>query len=187
MENSTAWRIANRFASLAPHQRREFLQKMQEQGVSFGQLPIPHTANADAPCELSYAQQRQWFLWQLDPQSAAYHIPAALRLRGALNIEALQRSFDALLERHHSLRSVFVEPDPQAAGDDSQPPSRTFKVAASVQPLAASGPWLTLARHDLRDLPHHQRLDQALTLLEDDIARPFDLQHGPLLRVSTST
>ena len=184
MENSTAWRIANRFASLAPHQRREFLQKMQEQGVSFGQLPIPPTANADAPCELSYAQQRQWFLWQLDPQSAAYHIPAALRLRGALNIEALQRSFDALLERHHSLRSVFVEPDPQAAGDDSQPPSRTFKVAASVQPLAASGPWLTLARHDLRDLPHHQRLDQALTLLEDDIARPFDLQHGPLLRVS---
>ena len=184
MENATAWRIANRFAALAPHQRRDFLQKMQEQGVSFGQLPIPATAPTDAPCELSYAQQRQWFLWQLDPQGAAYHIPTALRLRGALNVEALQRSFDALLERHHSLRSVFVEPDPQAAGDDSQPPSRTFKVAASVQPLAASGPWLTLARHDLRDLPHHQRLDQALTLLEDDIARPFDLQHGPLLRVS---
>ena len=89
MEHSTAWRIANRFASLAPHQRREFLHKMQEQGVSFGQLPIPATTAQDAPCELSYAQQRQWFLWQLDPEGAAYHIPAALRLRGALNVPAL--------------------------------------------------------------------------------------------------
>ena len=93
MEHSTAWRIANRFASLAPQQRREFLQKMQEQGVSFGQLPIPVTASEDEPCELSYAQQRQWFMWQLDPQGAAYHIPAALRLHGALNVHALQQSF----------------------------------------------------------------------------------------------
>ena len=113
MEHSTAWRIANRFASLAPQQRREFLQKMQEQGVSFGQLPIPVTASEDEPCELSYAQQRQWFMWQLDPQGAAYHIPAALRLHGALNVHALQQSFDALLARHHSLRTVFVEHDGQ--------------------------------------------------------------------------
>ena len=115
MEHSTAWRIANRFASLAPQQRREFLHKMQEQGVSFGQLPIPQTASPDAPCALSYAQQRQWFLWQLDPQSAAYHIPAALRLRGELNVAALQHSFDALLERHHSLRRVFAEDDSEHA------------------------------------------------------------------------
>lgn len=125
MEHSTAWRIANRFASLAPQQRREFLHKMQEQGVSFGQLPIPQTAAPDAPSALSYAQQRQWFLWQLDPQSAAYHIPAALRLRGELNVAALQHSFDALLERHHSLRSVFAEVETQS------------RVAA--QPIAACG------------------------------------------------
>ncbi|MDQ4222792.1 condensation domain-containing protein, partial [Pseudomonas aeruginosa] len=46
-----------------------------------------------------YAQQRQWFLWQLEPDSAAYHIPAALRLCGELDVEALKRSFAALVER----------------------------------------------------------------------------------------
>ena len=168
MENSTAWRIANRFASLAPQQRRDFLQKMQEQGVSFGQLPIPLTAPAAEPCELSYAQQRQWFLWQLDPEGAAYHIPAALRLRGALNVPALQHSFDALLERHHSLRSVFIETD-----------GRVLQQLQTPTDLS-----LTLTQHDLRDQPQAERLNMAMQLLELDIARPFDLQHGPLLRVS---
>ncbi|MCU7258533.1 condensation domain-containing protein, partial [Pseudomonas aeruginosa] len=54
----------------------------------------------EEPLQLSYAQQRQWFLWQLEPDSAAYHIPAALRLRGELDVEALKRSFAALVERH---------------------------------------------------------------------------------------
>ena len=165
MENATAWRIANRFASLAPQQRREFLQKMQEQGVSFGQLPIPPTAPANEPCELSYAQQRQWFLWQLDPEGAAYHIPAALRLRGTLNVEALQQSFDALLERHHSLRTGFTEEDGQVR-----------------QQL--HGSTLRLTQHDLRNQPAPERMACALRQVEQDIAQPFDLQHGPLLRVS---
>ncbi|MCU1728676.1 amino acid adenylation domain-containing protein [Pseudomonas sp. 7P_10.2_Bac1] len=187
MEHSTAWRIANRFASLAPHQRREFLQKMHEQGVSFGQLPIPATAPQDAPCELSYAQQRQWFLWQLDPQSAAYHIPAALRLRGELNVPALQLSFDALLERHHSLRSVFIEEDSEpvgaAQGCDKDRRTQSRVVA---HPLAACGSdySVLIARHDLRDQPQSERLGLALQQVEQDIAQPFDLQHGPLLRVS---
>ncbi|WP_019411376.1 amino acid adenylation domain-containing protein [Pseudomonas psychrophila] len=171
MEHSTAWRIANRFASLAPHQRREFLHKMQEQGVSFGQLPIPATTSQDAPCELSYAQQRQWFLWQLDPAGAAYHIPAALRLRGALNVPALQRSFDALVERHHSLRSVFID-EPVAA----------FEGPAAL--IEASGSRVLMALHDLRGFAQSERLNLALHQVEQDIAQPFDLQHGPLLRVS---
>ncbi len=61
------------------------------------------------PLALSYAQERQWFLWQLQPTSTAYHVPAALRLRGELDLPALQRSFDALIERHESLRTCFVE------------------------------------------------------------------------------
>ena len=84
MEHTTAWRIATRFAALPADKRREFLQRMQEQGVSFGQLPIPPAAEPQTTFELSYAQQRQWFLWQLDPQSAAYNIPAVLRLQGPL-------------------------------------------------------------------------------------------------------
>ena len=195
MEHSTAWRIANRFASLAPHQRREFLQKMQEQGVSFGQLPIPATAPQDAPCELSYAQQRQWFLWQLDPQSAAYHIPAALRLRGALNVPALQRSFDALLERHHSLRSVFIEQDGVVrqqithcgswlASDAGNAVSLEVSGEAIAGKPAPTGFAVSLEEHDLRGFAQAERLTLALRQVEQDIAQPFDLQHGPLLRVS---
>ena len=145
---------------------------MQAQGVSFGQLPIPVTATADEPCELSYAQQRQWFLWQLDPQGAAYHIPAALRLRGALNVGALQHSFDALLTRHHSLRSVFVEQDGQVL--------QQLK-ACQNEPVPTP---LALNRHDVRTMPPAQRMPGALALLEQDIAQPFDVQNGPLLRVS---
>ncbi|MVV47311.1 amino acid adenylation domain-containing protein [Pseudomonas sp. PB120] len=166
MEHSTAQRIATRFAGLPADKRREFLTRMQAQGVSFGQLPIPPAAEPQSSFELSYAQQRQWFLWQLDPQSPAYNIPAALRLHGPLNIEALQQSFDVLLERHQSLRSRFVEDDGQVA-----------------QTLAAFTS-LPIEQIDLRGEPQETRFDLALKSVEQDIARSFDLQHGPLLRVS---
>eukprot|EP01132_Coremiostelium_polycephalum_P021340 gene21340-25344_t len=77
--------------------------------MSFAALPIPAMRDEFEHIGLSYAQERQWFLWQLDPHSAAYHVPTALRLRGALDVPALQRSFDALLERHEVLRTVFVD------------------------------------------------------------------------------
>lgn len=166
MEHTTAMRIATRFAGLPADKRREFLTKMQEQGVSFGQLPIPAAAEPQTTFELSYAQRRQWFLWQLDPQSSAYNIPAALRLRGPLNVAALQQSFDVLLERHQSLRSRFVEDDGQV-----------------LQALAAFTS-LAIEQHDLRDEPVAQRFESAMKKVEQEIARPFDLQHGPLLRVS---
>ncbi|WP_207849586.1 MULTISPECIES: non-ribosomal peptide synthetase [unclassified Pseudomonas] len=166
MEHTTAWRIATRFAALPADKRREFLQRMQEQGVSFGQLPIPPAAEPQTTFELSYAQQRQWFLWQLDPQSAAYNIPAVLRLQGPLNIAALQHSFDVLLERHQSLRSRFVEDDGQV-----------------LQTLAAFTA-LPIEQHDLRAQPQAERLACAMRQVQADIARPFDLQHGSLLRVS---
>ncbi|WP_371858287.1 amino acid adenylation domain-containing protein [Pseudomonas sp. ERMR1:02] len=166
MEHSTASRIATRFAGLPADKRREFLQRMQEQGVSFGQLPIPPAAEPQATFELSYAQQRQWFLWQLDPQSSAYNIPAALRLHGPLNIGALQHSFDVLLERHQSLRSRFVEDD------------------GEVMQALATFTTLPIQQHDLRAESEAQRLESAMKKVEEEIARPFDLQQGPLLRVS---
>ncbi len=166
MENTTAWRIATRFASLAPEQRREFLKRMAEQGVSFGQLPIPPSAHAEQPQALSYAQQRQWFLWQLDPQGAAYNIPAALRLTGELDVAALQRSFDALVARHQILRTRFIEQDGQ--------------VLQQVQPAFS----LPMTQVDLRHAPQEQRLDAALRQVEAEIQRPFDLASGPLLRVT---
>src|SRR5579862_1836660 len=65
--------------------------------------------NAEIP--LSFAQQRLWFLDQLDPGNAVYNMPVALRLSGELQLSALERSLNELLKRHEVLRATFVSQD----------------------------------------------------------------------------
>jgi len=72
-----------------------------------GLIPIvPISREGRMP--LSFAQQRLWFLAQMEGVSATYHIPAALRLSGELDVEALKRSLDGIWARHEGLRGVFV-------------------------------------------------------------------------------
>ncbi len=97
--------LVSRFVRLPLAQQKLFYQRVQAKGMSFARLPIPQTRQEMDNLPLSYAQERQWFLWQLEPESSAYHIPTALRLRGRLDIASLQRSFAALVERHESLRT----------------------------------------------------------------------------------
>jgi len=100
--------IGKRFSRLNPAQRRAVYQKIRAEGLTIGQFPILQRDDAARiACAPSYAQMRQWFLWQLEPGSSAYHISGALRLQGTLDRDALQASFDALVERHESLRTVF--------------------------------------------------------------------------------
>ena len=101
--------LVSRFLRLPLEQRQQFYQRLQARGMSFAQLPIAPTRHEVQALPLSYAQERQWFLWQLDPDSATYHIPGALRLHGRLDLAALQQSFDALLARHESLRTRLVQ------------------------------------------------------------------------------
>ncbi|EGH74861.1 amino acid adenylation, partial [Pseudomonas syringae pv. aceris str. M302273] len=63
----------------------------------------------DQTLPLSFAQQRLWFLAQLEGGSAAYHIPAGLRLRGTLDNPALKRALDRIVARHEVLRTTFVQ------------------------------------------------------------------------------
>jgi amino acid adenylation domain-containing protein/non-ribosomal peptide synthase protein (TIGR01720 family) len=151
--------LVSRFLRLPLEQRQQFYQRLQSRGMSFAQLPIAQVREADQHLPLSYAQERQWFLWQLDPQSCTYHIPGALRLQGHLDLPALQRSFDTLLARHESLRTRLVQ--------------NGEHLLQTVAPEARI--------HLQRDSVSESTL---MARVAEEVERPFDLQQGPLLRVS---
>ncbi|BEP60730.1 hypothetical protein GmRootV213_12840 [Variovorax sp. V213] len=156
--------IADRFARLPRGKQKAFLGLLQKQGVDFAKLPIV-ALPPETKAELSYAQLRQWFLWQLDPKSTAYHISGALKLHGSLDIEALKKSFAALVERHASLRTVFQA---DAQGLCEQIVQDHADLGIPVIDLAgAQGDVEARAREEARRLS----------------ATPFDLTTGPLMRV----
>ncbi|WP_296265941.1 non-ribosomal peptide synthetase [Pseudomonas sp. UBA6562] len=155
--------LVERIRGLSAGKRRQLFAKLHEMGIDVARLPIV-PALADEALPLSYAQQRQWFLWQLEPDNSAYHIFSALRLRGTLDRARLQAAFDGLLARHASLRTRFVERDGQVVQVLDGPAMQTIET-------------LTLDRDEH---PLTQRLQACVQAFA---ARPFDLQHGPLLRV----
>ena len=137
----------------------------QRAGVGLSAPPlVPVSRDVELP--LSFAQQRLWFLDQLEPGSAFYNIPAAVRLRGALNIEALERTLLEVVRRHEVLRTHFITVDEEP-----------------VQVIEAAAP-LKLEVLDLSVLDEAERTAETQRLVAEESARPFDLMRGPLLRVS---
>nr|QEO74622.1 Beta-ketoacyl synthase [uncultured bacterium] len=126
-------------------------------------IPLVPIAREGAP-PLSFAQQRLWFLDQFEPESAAYNIPAAVRLKGRLDAAALERSFNEVVRRHESLRTRFVSVD----GEARQEIAREWE--------------MRLTEVDLRDLPPDAREAEAMRLALEDARRPFNLSTGPLIR-----
>jgi len=116
---------------------------------------------------LSWAQQRLWFLEQLEDLGSTYHMPATMRLRGMVDREALQRSLDAILARHEALRTVFVR------NESGKPVQRVLP----EQPFA-------LAYHDLSGLGQQEREQAKQALTEETLHRPFDLTQDILIRAS---
>ena len=112
----------------------------------------------------SYAQQRLWFLDQLEPATALYNVSAAFRLRGRLDVGALERSLREIIRRHEALRTTFDSKDGEA-----------FQVVHS----RAVGWFLVV---DVSQLPDEVRENEALRRLSEEGQRPFDLCQGPLLR-----
>ncbi|MFK3647590.1 amino acid adenylation domain-containing protein [Lysobacter enzymogenes] len=128
--------------------------------------PLAPRAHAgDDALPMSSAQQRLWFLSQLEGAGASYHVPLAVRLRGALNRAALARALDALFARQQALRSAF--------------PARDGEPVARLLP-AAHG--LPLRERDLRGGadPHAE----CAALANAELHAPFDLAAGPLLRAT---
>ncbi|MEA2694508.1 MAG: hypothetical protein QOJ16_3895, partial [Acidobacteriota bacterium] len=124
--------------------------------------PLPRTR--DLP--LSFAQERLWFLEQLDPGSAAYNLPAAVRFTGRLAVPALAGALGAIVARHETLRTRFVTVE-----------------GRPVQAIAPSANF-SLPTVDLTALPAPAREGEARLLTREDARRPFDLAAGPLVRAA---
>ena len=122
--------------------------------------PVRVTRDANAP--LSFAQQRLWFLDQLEPDSAAYHIPAAVRMTGRLDLRALEQSLGAIVRRHEALRTTFALSDGE--------PVQVVEAESSLRPTLV----------DLSHLPGREA--EARRLAAEEARRTFDLSAGPLLR-----
>ncbi|RYZ35479.1 MAG: amino acid adenylation domain-containing protein, partial [Myxococcaceae bacterium] len=129
-------------------------------------VPPLKPAERNGPLPLSFAQQRLWFLEQLEPQGALYNIPSLLKLEGPLDVAALEHAFNALIHRHEGLRTTFH-------AEDGKPFQRID--AAPVFPLGVV---------DLRNLEAAGREREAWRLAREAAQRPFDLTRGPLLRVT---
>ncbi len=112
----------------------------------------------------SFAQQRLWFLDRLEPNSAAYNVPMATRLRGPLDVGALESALNRLVERHESLRTGFVLED------------------GTPQQLISPPRPLPLPVTDLSDRPDAEA--EVQSLVEEEARRPFDLAGDSLIRVA---
>jgi len=119
----------------------------------------------ELPLPLSFGQQRLWFLHQMDPDSALYSIPTAVRLRGQLDVTALEQTFREIMRRHESLRTTFTTLD----GMPVQVVSETFDLPMQII--------------DLAGLPGPEGEAEALRLANEEVLRPFDFERGPLMRI----
>ena len=165
MNAEKSLQLARRFIELPLEKRRLFLDGLAREGIDFSQFPIPADVAAQDRLAPSYAQQRMWVLWQLDPQGGAYNLPGAVRLKGKLDESALQQAFVTLLDRHQSLAGVF-----QQQADES-----LAQVLCKAEPQ--------VQRLDLSTLAQEAREARVQAELEAESLRPFDLEHGPLLRI----
>ncbi|HEY6350084.1 MAG TPA: amino acid adenylation domain-containing protein [Candidatus Angelobacter sp.] len=140
------------------------IERLRSGGIKDKVLPLePVSRNRELP--LSYAQQRIWFMEQLSPGGPLYTIPLQLRMKGELDHQALQRSFNEMVRRHEVLRTKFP------VRDDGP----VQEIASHLQ--------LNIEKLDLSGLAEGDHLRQAEKELDAEISQGFDLATGPLVRV----
>jgi amino acid adenylation domain-containing protein/non-ribosomal peptide synthase protein (TIGR01720 family) len=148
-------------------EKLELLAFLLEEGgieVSTTETITPRKTNDNL--SLSYAQQRLWFLQQLEPNNPFYNIPSALSLRGCLNIPILESCFNQIIQRHEILRTKFTSIDGQ--------PRQIITPKLNI----------TLPVIDLSNLSAKEKETEARRLINLEAQTPFNLEVSPLLRTS---
>ncbi|WP_340615913.1 amino acid adenylation domain-containing protein [Xenorhabdus entomophaga] len=150
--------------------RQAVLQKKIKERIQNSQVVeksqiVPRKADQQI-LPLSWAQQRLWFLAQLDPAAqTAYHIPGGLRLQGHLNLNALQAALDKVVARHEILRTTIKTVEGQA-----------------LQLIGEPDSGFALAMEDLSHIPTAEQQSMIGEITERETNQPFDFAQGPLIR-----
>lgn len=158
--------LSQQISRLSPEKRALLAQRLRARPLAPSAPRIAARERLGNRFRLSHAQERLWFLDQMNPGNASYNIPAAIPLRFAVNVDALERTLNEVVRRHESLRTTFEAPD----GEPRQ-------VVAAFEPRA-------LPLTDLRLRPAGERGELAAQLAAQEATRPFDLAAGPLFRAS---
>lgn len=160
--------VLKRFAGLSPEQQTILLKKLKQQAAvpTVDAVIIPRLTRqaGDQTFPLSFAQQRLWFLAQMEPDSPFYNIPAALRFTGPLNVAALEQTMNEIVRRHEALRTIFVSVQGQPRQQIQSPPLLSIPVT------------------DLMTLPASVRPEEAATQARQEARRPFRLDRDLPLR-----
>ncbi|HVR98950.1 MAG TPA: amino acid adenylation domain-containing protein, partial [Thermoanaerobaculia bacterium] len=156
-----------RLDGLSPAKRQLLLDRLRQKAAQRESQAVPPLTAVPRPPDgmpLSFGQQQLWVIEQLAPGGALYNIPAHIVLDGDLDHEALAASLAGVVARHEALRTRFVRVDGQP------------------RQVVAPAPPADLPCVDLMGLPDPRR--EALRLAADESGRPFDLEHGRLLRAT---
>ncbi|HYH80778.1 MAG TPA: condensation domain-containing protein, partial [Longimicrobium sp.] len=158
--------VASRLSALSDEKRKllEARLRMARQGAAAAGPELRPRERPDGTAPLSFAQQRLWLIDRMNPGAATWNVVFPLRLRGALDVPALERALNALRERHESLRTTFAERD----GGAVQVIHPFARVPLEVDDLSALGP-------GARDAEVERRAAM-------DANTGFDLEAGPLFR-----
>ena len=156
--------IYEQLAKLSPEQRKLFKRRLQERGIVIPENNQISPRESGDELPLSFAQQRLWFIQQLEPESSTYNVPSALKLKGKLNISVLENSLNEIVRRHEILRTTFIN-------NSEKEPIQKIAVFEKI----------SLPVIDLEDLPGKE--DILNKLVRDAYESPFDLTK-PLLRLS---
>lgn len=152
--------LDKRIAELSPAKRA--LLELRLKNAKAGQTIKPRVNRGSAA--VSFAQQRLWFVDQLEENRALYNVPRALRLIGPLDVEALQRALHELVSRHEPFRTHFESID------------------GSLQQIISDHTALALTHSDLSFLSPDEREESAKRAIREEATTPFDLARGPVIR-----
>jgi amino acid adenylation domain-containing protein len=153
--------LLKRLENLSPEKRELVLQKLKKQQ----QTPLLKPVSREKPLPLSFAQQRLWFIDQLEGENSVYNVPFFWQISGILNINALEKAILEIIHRHEILRTSFSI------------------VNESPIQIIHTQPELKIEILDWRQVAEKDKFSKAKHLATAELKQPYDLAKAPLLRV----